>query len=111
MDPDLMFEYEGIQFWVDCIYRSGFQRGSLELYYEWEYLEREKAYAELTDPLFIAVGVSGPPEAPTTFLFDFYATFNLHRMTRDRCGRVTTKFRGDFIEHRVRTTFVRKKFL
>jgi hypothetical protein len=111
LEPDLMFEYNGIQVWVDCMFRSTFERGSLLLYYEWEYLAREKAYAGLSDPLFIAVGIGGRPEKPNMFLFDHYTSFNLNYMTRDRCDRVATHFKGDFIEYKVRQTLQRKKLL
>jgi hypothetical protein len=110
-EPDLLFEYEGVQFWVDCIYRTNFKGNQLELYFNDEYLSREKAYQELSDPLFIAVGVSGTPEKPDTFLFDYYVHFNLHNMRKDHCGRVSTHFRGDFIEHKVRETLKKKNLL
>ena len=109
--PDLFFEYEGVQFWVDCIYRSNFKGNHLELYYTDECLSRDKAYQELSDPLFIAVGVSGTPENPDTFLFDYHAYFNVHSMSRDRWGSVSTHFRGDFIEHKVRETLIKKQLI
>ena len=109
--PDFMFEYKGVQFWVDCLYRSSFTGGRLELYYKEEYLSREKAYVELSDPLFIAVGIAGTPERPETFLFDNYIRFNMHSMSRDQVGRVTTHFRGDFIEHIVRKNLEKKNLI
>ena len=110
-EPDLMFEYEGVQFWVDCIYRTNFNGNHLELYFYEECLSREKAYLELSDPLFIAVGVSGTPEEPDTFLFDYYVHFNMHSMSRDQYGRVSTHFKGSFIEHKVRETLKKKNLL
>ena len=109
--PDFMFEYKGIQFWVDCIYRSSFTGSRLNLYFKEECLSREKAYAELSDPLFIAVGVGGTPEMPDVFLFDYYVRFNMNSMSRDHVGRVTTHFRGDFIEHILRKNFEKKNLL
>ena len=110
-EPDLMLEYKGIQFWVDCLYRTSFSGNSLSLYDKQEYQEREATYAVLTDPLFIAVGIGGTPECPDTFLFDYHTYFNMTRMSRDQCRRVTTHFRGDFIEYKVRETFLKKKLL
>ncbi|AIZ56223.1 hypothetical protein Mpt1_c03250 [Candidatus Methanoplasma termitum] len=99
-EPDLMFEYKGVQFWVDCIYGTNFKGNQLELYFKEECLSREKAYVELSGPLFIAVGVSGTPEEPDTFLFDYYVYSNIHNISRDQYGRVTTHFNGEFIEHK-----------
>jgi len=110
-EPDLMFEYEGVQFWVDCLFRTSFSGSGLRLYSKQEYQEREAPYAVLTDPLFIAVGVGGTPEGPETFLFGYHTQFNLNLMSRDQCGRVTTHFRGDFIEHRVREALLKKGLL
>ncbi len=110
-EPDLMFEYEGIQFWVDCLYRSSFSGNDLRLYKKEHYVEREKAYTVLTDPLFIAVGIGGTPENPDIFLFDSHLYFSMTYMNKNQCGRVTTHFKGEFIEHKIKEAFRKKKLL
>ena len=103
--PDLMFELDGKQFWVDCIYRSSVRyNDTLELYWEDEYKRRMDGYS-LSDPLFVAVGVGGSPSSPEFFLYDHYGRFNLRTMNKKQYDRITTHFDIRFILHITRKYF------
>ena len=103
--PDLMFELDGKQFWVDCIYRSSPRNnGTLELYWEDEYRRRMDG-CRISDPLFVAAGVGGSPSSPEIFLYDHHGRFNLRTMNKKQYGRVTTYFDVRFILHITRKHF------
>jgi len=95
--PDLLFEIDEKQFWVDCIFRSSLRNNDvMELYWDDEYEQRMDGY-NLTDPLFVAIGIGGLPTSPEIFIYNHCGRMNLKRMYKRRYDGLIKPFDSKYL--------------
>jgi len=69
MEPDLKFSLNGIDFAIECKWRSRFINGKIDWAKGYQVNNYNKYQTEHKEPVFIAIGIGGEPDRPSSFYF------------------------------------------